>query len=212
MNPSYPKPFTILVAALTQSSDPSRGESGNPKVARGGFKLSMITTPQGNGRVGGPVQTPPAPSAASFTASIKIVNSDFWDPAVAPPAPLYLREEVALFDQYITASEEFGAGNGSGAGPTTAVATSLAKALNQYQDIKAVAVASDVYITSMSSNGTLPIKATDDMSTILGGVPFQIYMTGPTLLSVSPNYRKTFFVVKTVKTQSAPVELPPTSP
>jgi hypothetical protein len=144
--------------------------------------------------------------------AIQVATANFFDPAVAPPPPLYLKEEVALFDQYVTASEEFGAGEGSGAGPVASVAIGLAKALNLYPDIKAVAVADTVYINSYSAFPTIPIKATDDMSAILGGTPFLVKDSAGNTLSVSPNYRQTFFVVKPLPLQGPPVSLPPVSP
>lgn len=212
MQPSFPKKFTILVAALKSSSDPSRGPSGNPKVARGGFVLQQIVPADGRPRIGGPIIPPATPSPANYTAAIQVATAQFWDPTVAAPPPLYLKEEVALFGQYITASEEFGEGEGGGAGPVAAVATGLAKALNTYLDIKAVAVADTVYIISLSASATLPIKATDDMSVILAGVPFLVKGPGGVVLSTSPNYRQTFFVVKPLPTLSPPISLPPISP
>lgn len=212
MQPSFPRQFNILVPALVTPSDPSRGPAGNPRVARGGFTLSLVNTRSGTARVGGPVQTPPAPSALAYTAAIEVDSADYWDPTVAPPAPLLLQEEVAVFDNFIVASEEFGQGQGSGAGPLATVATTLANALNKLPMVKAAAVGAIVYITSLSEDATLPLKATDDMSVILSGTPFLVSGPGGVLLSVSPQYRQTFFIVKPFKTQAPPTSLPPVSP
>ena len=208
VQPSYPKKFNILVAALKTPSDPSRGTSGNPTVSRTGFTLQQINLENGTNRIAGPIVAPPPPSALAHTAAIEVASADYWDPLVTPPAPLYLKEEVSLFDRYIVASEEFGSTLGSGAGPVAAIATQLATALNLYPDVDAVSVASTVYITSHRPDGTLPIKATDDMSVVLGSAPFEVYGFGGILLSVGPEYRQTFFVVRPTKFQSPPISLP----
>lgn len=209
MQPCTPKKFNILVAALKTPSDPSRGPIGNPTVSRTGFTLQQMVLENGTTRINGPVVPPPPPSPAAYTASIKVVAPLYWDPVVAPPGPFYFKEEVALFDQYITASEEFGSGMGSGAGPVAGIATQLATSLDFYLDVEAAAVGDTVYITSHRPNATLPIKATDDMSIVLGpGVTFEVYGPGGVLLSVGPEYRQTFFVTKPAKTQSPPVSLP----
>lgn len=330
MHPSVSKKFKILVAGLTQGSDPSRGPSGNPKVSHGGFELQIALGSDGVARLGGPRVTPPPPGAGNYTAAIQVATTDFAVPAGAVaasgdltfgpnatdgkivtidgktytfqtvltnvdghvliggsaaislanlvaaitlgpgsgvayaaattlhptvtatslgsvltataktagvggnalatttdvvgaawtggtlsggadtiPPPLYLREEVALFDQYISAGDEFGAGEGNGSGSVTLVATGLAAALNQYDGIKATAVGDTVYILSLRETPTLPIKATDDMSAILGGVPFLVSGPGGVTLSSSPNYRQTFYVVKPLKTLGPPIALPP---
>lgn len=212
MQPSYPRKFNILVAAITSPSDPSRGPEGNPKVARGGFTLQQILTPDGKSRIGGPIVVPPPPSALNHTLAIEVSTSDFWDPEVTDPAPLYLTEEVGLFDRYIVAGEEFGSTHGSGAGPLNTIATQLALALNSYSEVQAVAVGAIVYITSLRPDGRVPVQATDNMSILLGGTPFLVYGSDGVLLSTGLNRQKTYFVVKPYKTQSAPISLLPISP
>lgn len=210
MQPCAPRKFKILVAALKTPSDPSRGPSGNPTVSRTGFTLQQILTENGTSRIGGPVVAPPPPSPAAYTAKITVTNPDYWDPAVAGLPPFYDKEEISLFGQYLTASDEFGGGLGSGTGPTAAIATQLADSLNvsNYPGVAAVAIGSDVYITSLRPDATLPIKATNDYSAILGGISFDVYGPGGILLSVGPYYRQTYFITKSAKTQSPPVSLP----
>jgi hypothetical protein len=133
---------------------------------------------------------------------------EYWDPAVTPPGPFFYKEEVALFDQYITASAEFGAGLGSNTGPAAAIATQLAASLNVYSDIDTLAVGSTVYITSHRPDATLPIKATADESVTFGAPPFVVYAFNGVLMSVGPEYRQTFFIMKSIKTQTPPVSLP----
>jgi len=122
--------------------------------------------------------------------------------------PLYTREEIALFDRFVVAGENFGAGLGSGAGPVATIATQLAAALKRFPGIDAVAVTDTVYIKSNRPDGSLPIKATNDLSTVLG-TSFEVYSPGAVLLSVGPEFRQTFFIVRTeTKFQSPPVSLP----
>jgi hypothetical protein len=208
MQPSFPPKFKVLVAALTGASDPSRGTAGNPVVARTGFTLQQATLENGTSRINGPSVAIPAPTALAHTAAIKVTAPDYWDPIAIPPPPFYPTEEVLAFNQYLTAGEEFGSGLGGGVGPVATIATALAASLDNILGIEAVAIADTVYITSLRSEETLPIKATDDMSIVLGAVSFEVYGPGAVLLSVSPNYRQTFFVTKTSKSQSAPISLP----
>jgi hypothetical protein len=135
-------------------------------------------------------------------------NGEYWDPSVTVPGPFYYEEEVSLFDQYVTASANFGIGMGSGTGPAAAIATTLATSLGSYPDIDALAVGSTVYVTSFRPEATLPIKATADESATFGAPPFLVYGPGGVLLSIGPEYRQTFFVTKTNKTQTPPVSLP----
>lgn len=208
MQPCAPKKFKILVAAIKTPSDPSRGPSGNPTVSRTGFVLQQMVLENGISRIAGPVTPPQPPSPVAYTASIKVVNPTYWDPAVAPPGPFYFKEEVALFDRYVVASEEFGAGLGGGVGPVAAIASQLADSLDVYPGIEAAAVGDTVYITSLRPDDALPIKATNDETTVLGGPFFEVYGPGGILLSVAPTYRQTFFVTKPEKTQAPPVSLP----
>jgi len=208
MQPSTPKKFNILVAALKTPSDPSRGPIGNPTVSRTGFTLQQIVLPNATARIGGPTAVIPPPSAFNHTVAIECGVGEYWDPAVTAPGPFFYKEEVALFDQYITASAEFGAGLGSGTGPAAAIATQLAASLNVYSDIEAVAAGNSVYITSHRPDATLPIKATADESVTFGAPPFVVYAFNGVLMSVGPTYRQTFFITKNVKTQTPPVSLP----
>jgi hypothetical protein len=159
-------------------------------------------------RIGGPTVVIPPPSALAHTVAIEVGIGEYWDPAVTPPGPFLYKEEVALFDRYITASEEFGAGLGSGTGPAATIATQLAASLNVYPGIEAAAVGNSVYITSLRPDATLPIKATCDESIFFGAPPFVVYAFNGVLMSVGPEYRQTFFITKSVKTQSPPVSLP----
>lgn len=199
-----PPKFKVLVASMSNPGDPSRGV--NPTVTRMGFELQqVVNTTNGTQRVAGPTNTIPVPSSGSYTVAIQVLRPDYWDPSVTPPGPFYTKEEVQIADQYFLASEEFGAGLGSGAGTVDDVASSLAAAINTMDSIRAVAVTDTVYITSSRTDPILPVKASNDTAVLLGGYDFRVIAPGAITLTTAPIQRRTYFVVKPVKTQSPPI-------
>lgn len=206
---STPPKFKILVANLAGGSDPSLGTTGNPVKLRTGFVLQQVITPDGNVRTGGPVQQPPPVSALNHTASIQVLAPTYWDPTVAPPGPFYFQEEIRGYDQYAVAGVDFGTGNGSGAGPVAAIATSLAAWFNAVVDgVDAVAVADTVYLSALKSDADFPVQATNDMSTLLGGVTFAVKDNLGNVLNPVGSFRASVFIPKAVKTQAPPTILP----
>lgn len=203
-----PPKFKILVANLAASGDPSRGVEGNPVKTRTGFVLQTVVCANGTTRIGGPVQTPPVPSSSNYTVAIQVLAPDYWDPTVAAPPPFLTTEEVQIGAQYFTASEDFGVGLGSGTGPTSAIATSLALAVNTVEGVRAVATGDTVYITSRRSDGLLPVKASNDMGVVLGAYTFSVIGPGGVVLTTAPQDRVTYYVVKPFKTQAPPTILP----
>lgn len=201
-----PPKFKILVAGIVQPSDPSRGL--NAVVARTGFELQIVNCPDGTNRIGGPTQVAPTPSALSNDASIQVASADYWDPTAVPPPPFYWKEELQSFDNYLVASDNFGSGEGSGVGPVATIANELADSFNSIGGVKAVSDGVDtVFITATRPDALFPIKASADFSVILGTAPFLV-SSGGTLLSTGPEYRQTFYLRKTFKTQTPPVILP----
>ncbi len=199
-----PPKFRILVANMSSPGEPSMGI--NPTVTRMGFELQQIVdTSKGMARVAGPVNAIPAPSAGSYTVAITVLRPDFWDPAVAAPGPFYTKEEVQIGDSYFLASEEFGAGMGSGAGTEADIATSLAAAIDRMDDIRAASVGPTVYVTSSRPDGLLAVKASNDTAVLLGGYDFRVIAPGAITLTTAPIQRKTYYLVKPVKTQTPPV-------
>jgi len=199
-----PPKFKILVANMSNPGDPSRGV--NPTITRYGVELQQLAnTTNGHLRVAGPTNTIPVPSAGSYTVAIQVLRPDYWDPSVAPPGPFYPKEEVQVGEQYFLASEEFGAGLGSGAGTVNDVASSLAAAIDTMDGVRAVAVTDTVYITSSLMSPILPIKASNDTAVLLGGYDFSVIAPGAITLTTAPIQRRTYFVVKPVKTQSPPI-------
>jgi len=202
-HPATPPKFKVLVAAITSPSDPSRGI--NPTIARTGFTLQQVITQSGVGRVGGPIVARAATGPLNHTAAIVVTSNDFANSDGV--APFLLTEEIALFDRYIVAGQNFSVAGG-GVAPLDEIADGIAVSLNVYPDIDAVSDGVDtVYITYLGLEPFLPIKATGDESETLGDAPFEITAGGVTL-TVSPALRQTFYVSNSVKTQSPPEALP----
>jgi hypothetical protein len=133
---------------------------------------------------------------------------EYWDPSVTAPPPFYSQEEVQVFDRFFIAGEEFGAGLGSGTGPETAIASSLASALSRVEGLKAAAVGDTVYVASTRPDQYLPIKASNDMGVALVGYNFQVQGSGGEVLTVAPRDRRTYYLIKKVRTQAPPGILP----
>lgn len=203
-----PPKFKILVANLAGSSDPSRGPSGNPEKLRTGFVLQQMVLQDGTARTNGPTQVIPAVDATHYTAAIKVLSARYWDSTVAPPGPFYYQEECRVFDQYPMAGVDFGVGNGSLAGPVNTIATKLALWVNDsVEGVTAVAVGDTAYMTSSRADARLPVQATNDMSTLLGGLIFRVVGPNGEVLSGTGHQRANFYVAKPVKTQEPPTIL-----
>lgn len=203
-----PPKFKILVANLAGSSDPSRGPSGNPEKLRTGFVLQQMVLQDGTARTNGPTQVIPAVDATHYTAAIKVLSARYWDSTVAPPGPFYYQEECRVFDQYPMAGVDFGVGNGSLAGPVNTIATTLALWVNDsVEGVTAVAVGDTAYMTSSRADARLPVQATNDMSTLLGGLIFRVVGPNGEVLSGTGHQRASFYVAKPVKTQEPPTIL-----
>lgn len=203
-----PPKFKILVANLAGSSDPSRGPSGNPEKLRTGFVLQQMVLPDGTARTNGPTQVVPPVDATHHTAAITVLAPDYWDATVAPPGPFYYQEECRMFDQYPMAGVDFGVGNGSGAGTVANVATKLALWVNEsVEGVTALAVGDTAYLTSSRADARFPVQATNDMSTLLGGLTFRVVGPNGETLSGTGHQRASFYVVKPVKTQEPPTIL-----
>lgn len=209
MRVAAPPKFKVLVANLSGSSDPARNTGGNPVKIRTGFVLQMLHTPAGNVRTGGTTQQPPPVSAVNNMARIQVAAATYWDPSVAPPGPFYYQEECRAFDQYPLAATDFGVGNGSGAGPVNTIASDLSDWFNaSVPGVSATSVGDTVYLSTNRVDPLFPVQATNDMSALLGGVTFNVKDGAGTTLNVAGQRRRSFFLPKTVKSQSAPTILP----
>ena len=203
-----PPKFKILVANLSGSSDPSRGPAGNPVKLRTGFVLQQMVLPDGTSRTNGPTQVIPPVDATHYTAAIKVLSARYWDATVAPPGPFYYQEECRVFNQYPMAGVDFGVGNGSLAGPVNTIAANLALWVNDsVEGVTALAVGDTAYFTSSRADAQFPVQATNDMSTLLGGLIFRVVGPNGEVLSGTGHQRANFYVVKPVKTQEPPTIL-----
>jgi len=162
----------------------------------------------GTARLNGPTQAIPAVSAIDHTVSIKVLTARYWDSTVTAPGPFYYQEECRIFDQYPTAGVDFGVGNGSLAGPVNTIASSLASWVNtSVKGVTAIAVGDTAYMTSSRADAWFPVQATNDMSTLLGGLIFRVVGPNGEVLSVAGRQRANFYVAKSVKTQEPPTLL-----
>lgn len=199
VHPSAPPKFTVLVAHFDGTSE---------RPIRSGFVLQQVRLANGVGRVGGPLQSQPTVDATHYQAAIKVLSPTFWDPSVAAPPPFYAKEEIQIFDEYFVAGEEFGAGHGSAAGTVDQIASQLATSINTIEGVSAVAVTDTVYIASHRFDGSMAVKASNDTAVQLAGYVFRVLGASGVVLTTPPVDRRTFYVVKTVKSQSSPVILP----
>lgn len=207
MHPSTPPKFKVLVAHHG-ASDPSRGTAGNPVSIRSAFELQQVVLANGTGRIAGPIQRQPVPSAGAYQAAIKVLQNTYWDPTVDVPPEFYIKEEVQVFDQYLVAGVDFGAGLGSGGGTVDDIAISLAQAINGIEGVRAVAVTDTVYITSHRLDALMAVGASNDTAVELTGYVFQVLGAAGVVLTTPPIDHKTYYVIKQVKSQSAPIILP----
>ena len=209
MRVAAPPKFKVLVANLAGSSDPVRNTGGNPVKLRTGFVLQMLHTPSGVVRTNGPTQQPPPVSAIDNMARIVVTSARYWDPTVTAPGPFYYQEELRAFDQYPQAATDFGVGEGSNTGPVNTVASEIASWLNaSVQGVTATSVAATVYLSTNRVDALFPVQATNDMSTLLGGLIFTLQDGAGNTLNVAGRRRRSFFIPKTVKSQAAPTILP----
>lgn len=124
--------FKMLVAHLRKSSDPSKGEAGNPQPIRQAFETQVITTSVGTGRFG-------IVDATTNQIRIKVETTDFGNENLGNAPPYYEQDLIQIQTSgYIDvdrinalkAGTHFGRGEGEGAGNINDVAADLALVLN----------------------------------------------------------------------------------
>lgn len=124
--------FKMLVAHLKKSSDPSKGEAGNPQPIRQAFETQVITTNLGTGVLG-------IADSTSNQVRIKIETTDFGNENLGNAPPYYEQDLIQIQTSgYIDvdrisalkAGTHFGRGEGEGAGNINDVASDLAQILN----------------------------------------------------------------------------------
>ena len=124
--------FKMLVAHLKKSSDPSKGEAGNPQPIRQSFETQVITTSMGTGTLG-------VVDATTNQVRIKVETTDFGNGNLGNAPPFYEQDLIQIqtsgyidVDRInaIKAGTHFGRGEGEGAGNVNDVAADLALVLN----------------------------------------------------------------------------------
>lgn len=204
---SAPPKFKLLVCHGRDSVDYG-GSVPPPTRTRSQFTIQQVTLTTGNGRIGGPIQAIPAPTSSAYTVAIKVLANTFYDPTVVAPPPFIDQEEIQVFNLFLVAGEEFALGMGSGADTPANIAVSLAAALNGLSGVHATATGDTVYINSSRLEETIAIKASNDTEAILSGYMFRVLGPSGVILTTAPNGRRTYQMVKAVKSQSAPEILP----
>ena len=124
--------FKMLVAHLSKSSDPSKGEEGNPTPLRQAFETQVITTSLGNGVLANVKE-------AEVILKIKVETKDFGNDNIGNPPPFRPQDEIQILanDTFsldrvraLKAGTHFGRGEGGGAGNLNDIASDLALVLN----------------------------------------------------------------------------------
>lgn len=138
--------FTILVANLAGSSDPSKGTAGNPVKIRTGFTQSIVPEVSRTGYPVGKVVSPKSPGQTTYmgklqytvpsvpvaaSATVVVADNDFSYQASLTVGPF----TVSSGDDYVVG------------GTVNLTATALAAALDSLPGLNAVAVLDTVTIT-----------------------------------------------------------------
>lgn len=169
--------FKMLVAHLKKSSDPSKGEIGNPQPIRQAFETQVITTSNGTGILG--IVDP-----NTDQVRIKVETTDFGNGNLGNAPPYYEQDIIQIQTSgYIDvdrvsslrAGTHFGRGEGEGAGNINDVATDLASVLdsgidgiNAYVD---PANLNHVIVRSNEVTSSLFIKVYSFSYLLLAGTP-----------------------------------------
>lgn len=126
--------FQLLVGHYESSSDPSKGEAGNPTLIRHGFMTQVVQNSLGTASLG-TVQS----ERASLV--IKVNSTEYGNSAVVAAPPFYDYDTIQVYTDGLTdgpglpelkAGVDFGFTAGGGLGLVADVALELARAINRY--------------------------------------------------------------------------------
>jgi hypothetical protein len=169
--------FTMLVAHLKKSSDPSKGEIGNPEPIRQAFEAQVITTTKGTGVLG--IVDP-----NTDQIRIKVETTDFGNANLGNAPPFYDSDLIQIQTSgYIDvdrisalkAGTHFGRGEGEGAGNVNNVAADLASILDSaVSDITAYVDPNNlnhVIVRSLEVTSALFVKVYSFSYLLLAGAP-----------------------------------------
>lgn len=124
--------FKMLVAHHARSSDPSKGEAGNPVPLRQVFETQVISSNTGDAILGNT-------KSREALLRIKVETTDFGNPNLGNAPPFYKLDEIQIVGQSpqdldrlntLKAGSHFGRTEGEGAGDVNDVAEDLASILN----------------------------------------------------------------------------------
>jgi len=169
--------FKMLVAHLKKSSDPSKGEEGNPQPIRQAFETQIVTTNLGTGILGNI-------DPSSNQIRIKVETTDFGNSNLGNAPPFYDQDLIQIQTSgYIDvdrvsalkAGTHFGRGEGEGAGNLNDVASDLALVLNDtVSDISASVDPQNlnhVLVRSNEVTSSLFVKVYSFSYLLLNGAP-----------------------------------------
>jgi hypothetical protein len=167
----------MLVAHLKKSSDPSKGEEGNPIPIRQAFETQVITTNLGTGVLG-------IVNSKTNQIKIKVETTDFGNANLGNAPPYYDSDLIQIQTSgYIDvdrisalkAGTHFGRGEGEGAGNVNDVASDLALVLNDsVADITATVDPNSlnhVLVRSNEVTSSLFVKVYSFSYLLLAGAP-----------------------------------------
>ncbi len=181
--------FKMLVAHLKKSSDPSKGEAGNPEPIRQAFETQVVTTNLGTGVLG-------IADSTTNQVRIKVETTDFGNENLGNAPPYYEQDLIQIQTSgYIDvdrisslkAGTHFGRGEGEGAGNINDVASDLAQILNDSVDDLIATVdpqnLNHVLVRSSEVSSSIFIKVYSFSYLLLAGSPPFIFedMKGNTL-------------------------------
>lgn len=179
---STSQPFKILVAHPSFSSDPSKGEAGNPPPLRQAFQGQVIQTTAGTGVLGNVTTN-------RTTLIIEIASTEYGNPNVVQAPPFYDQDLIQVYSHGYTdnpsnrpfiAGYDFGSTAGNGQGLTTDVASSLVTLLNNHGLGVTAELdpnnASRVRVSSTSITDPLVINISSIAFNLFNGnPPFKVY-------------------------------------
>jgi len=176
-------PFKMLVAHLERSSDPSKGEAGNPVAIRQSFQSQVITSPEGVGFHG-------LVGAQSPTAIIKVNSTEYGNTNVVAGPPFYDKDTIQIWAggledsssiRTLEAGSDFGVGQGNAQGNPSDVASSLSSALNHLDlGVKASVDPNDATQVIVKS-----VTPTDPLILSIRSVAFNLFNGNPPFLILS---------------------------
>jgi hypothetical protein len=124
--------FKMLVAHSQKSSDPSKGEAGNPVPTRQVFETQIITTQLGTGILANTKET-------ETILVLKVETTDFGNENLGNAPPYYLEDQIQIFGKSymledrltaLKAGNYFGRAEGESGGSKFDVAADLNSVIN----------------------------------------------------------------------------------